>query len=87
MAAGDLEGYIGPVMVMRLMFILLSTLSTPLLLRYSSFVGVFKSVADVLKGIRSRGFAQARLGGFAQVLGCRVSSWSLWSYLLPSSLG
>ena len=38
-----------------------------------------KSVADVLKGIRNR--------GFTEVLGCSVSSWSLWSDLIPEPLG
>ena len=33
-----------------------------------------KSVADVLKGIRNRGFTQARRGGVAEVLGCCLSS-------------
>ena len=47
-----------------------------------------KSVADVLKGIRNRGFTQARWdGGFAEFLGCCLSSWSMWPDLLPAPLG
>ena len=45
--------------MLRLMFNLPSTLLTPLSHRYSSFEGVFLSVADVLKGIRTQGFTQA----------------------------
>ena len=51
------------------------------------FRGHLKSVADVLKGIRSRGFTQAMVGGFAEISGCRLSSWPMWSDLLPAPLG
>ena len=40
LVAGDLVGCIGPVKVMRLMRIVLSTLLIPLFLLYHSFVGV-----------------------------------------------
>ena len=46
-----------------------------------------KSVADVLKGIRSKGFTQSRWDALSRLLGCGVSSRSLWSCLLPWSLG
>ena len=54
-------GCIGLAMVMKLMSIALSILSIPLFLLYYSFVGVLKSVADVLQGIRNKGLL--RLGG------------------------
>ena len=50
------------------------------------FRGRFKSVADVLKGIRSRGFTQARWNALLRFWD-GVSTWSVWSYLLFSSMG
>ena len=46
-----------------------------------------KSVADVLKGIRSKGVHSVSVGCSIEVLGCCMSSWSVWSYFLSSSLG
>ena len=46
-----------------------------------------KSVADVLNGIRSKGFTQSQVGCFVEVLGCCLSSWSVWSHFFSSSLG
>ena len=40
-----------------------------------------KSVSDVLKGIRNKGFTQSRCS--SGLLGCCMSSWSVWSYLFP----
>ena len=59
-----------------------SSLSPVLLFR-----GRLKSVADVLKGIRSKGFTQTRWDALLRLLGCCMSSWSTWSYFLTSSLG
>ena len=54
-------GCIGLAMVMMLMSIVLSTsLLTLLFLLFYSIVRRLKSVADVLKGIRNKGFAQSR---------------------------
>ena len=46
-----------------------------------------KSVADVLKGIRSKGFTQSRWDALLRYWGSCMSSWSVWSYFLTSSLG
>ena len=53
-----------------------STLSPVLLFRRR-----LKSVADVLEGIMSKGFTQSRWDALLGVLGCCMSSWSVWSYL------
>ena len=45
-----------------------------------------QSVADVLKGIRSKGVYSVSVGCSIEVLGCCMSSWSVWSYFLSSSL-
>ena len=59
-----------------------SSLAPVLLFRWR-----LKSVADVLKGIRNRGFTQAGWEALLRFLGCSVSSWSLWSDLLLAPLG
>ena len=46
-----------------------------------------KSVADVLKGIRSKGFTQSRWDALLRYLGCCMSSWSVWFSFHTSSLG
>ena len=46
-----------------------------------------KSVADVLKGIRSKGFYSVSVECSFGLLGVCMSSWSAWSNLFPSSLG
>ena len=43
-----------------------------------------KLFADVLKGIRSEGFTQS-VGCSVEVLGCCMSSWSVWCCFLTSS--
>ena len=40
-----------------------------------------KSVADVLKGIRDKGFYSVWVGCSSGLLGGCMSSWSVWSYL------
>ena len=45
-----------------------------------------KSVADVLKGIRNKGFTQPRWDALIRLLGCCMSSRSVWSYFFTSSL-
>ena len=85
MVARDLVGCIGPAKVMRLMCIVLTTLLTLLSLLKYSFVDAFKFVADVLKGIKDKGFTQSRwdavLGYWEAV--CRHGPWSS---LFPPSL-
>ena len=46
-----------------------------------------KSVADVLMGLRSNRFTQARWDAQMRYWGCCLSSWSVWSHCLSSSLG
>ena len=58
-----------------------STLAPVLLIR-----GRLKSVADVLKGVRNNGFAQSRWEALLRVLGCCLSSWSLWPHFFPFTL-
>ena len=60
LAARDPVGCIGPAMVMRWMCIVLSSSLTPPLAPVVLFRRRLKTVADVLKGIRSRGFTQSR---------------------------
>ena len=82
---------IGPVVVMMWMFIVLSTLLTPLLLLWYSFVGVLS-----LLRTRSRGFTQPRWGallGFWEAV-CRhgpcgpISSLDPWErWILPDLHG
>ena len=47
------------------------------------------SVADVLKGIRNKGFysVQSRWNALSGILGCCLSSWCMWSSYFSSSLG
>ena len=54
-------------------FFVNSSLSPVLLFRRR-----LKSVADVLKGIRSKRVYSVSLGCFSEVLGCCMSSWSVW---------
>ena len=91
LAVRVLAGCTGLAMVMRLMCIALSSLLIPLFLLYYSFIGVFKSVADVLKGIRSKGFTQSRWDALVRYWGavCRhgpcgpISSLHPWDDWLP----
>ena len=46
-----------------------------------------KSVANVLKGLRSKGFTQSRWDALLMYWGSCMSSWSVWSYFLSLSLG
>ena len=63
-------------------FFVNSSLSPVLLFRRR-----LKSVADVLKGIRSKGFTQSRWDALLRYWGCCMSSWSVWSHFFSSSLG
>ena len=51
------------------------------------FLRRLKSVADVLKGIRSQGFTQSRWDALLNYWACCMSSWSVSSYFVTSSLG
>ena len=51
------------------------------------FRGRLKSVADVLRGLKRHGHTQTGWDALQGYWGCCVSSWSLWSYLLPGSRG
>ena len=46
-----------------------------------------RSVADVLKGIKNKGFSQSRWDALLGYWECCMSSRSVWSYLFPYSLG
>ena len=72
---------IGLAMVMRLMYIALSTLFILLFLMYYSFVGVSNLLLMFLRvsGIRDL----LRLGG----MGCCMSSWSVWPHFIPVIVG
>ena len=63
-------------------FFVHSSLSSVLLFRRR-----LRSVADVLKGIRDKGFTQARWDALVGFWGGCLSSWTLWTYFLPSALG
>ena len=53
-------GYIVLAKMTRLINIVLNILSTPLFLRFLLFRRRLESVADVLEGIRNKGFTQSR---------------------------
>ena len=92
--AGDLVGYIGLVRVMRLMCIVAqyfvnSSLYPVLLIRRR-----LKSVADVLKGTRSKGFTQSRRDALLRYWGAvrrhglcgLISSLHPWDNWIPPDL-
>ena len=81
LVAGDLVGCIGPVKVMRLMYIVLSTLLTPLLLPWYSFVGVLSLLQMHLRV--SGVWVLLSLGGMLFWVIGRLSPWSVWSCLFP----
>ena len=85
-------GYIVLAKMMRLISIVLNSLSTLLCLLCYSFVGVLKSVADVLNCFRSKGFTQSRWDALIKYWGavCRhgpcgpISSRHPWeNWVLP----
>ena len=89
LAARDLVGYFGLVKKMKLMYFVLSANSSPapvLLFRKR-----FKFVADVSKGIKSKGFTQARWNAFLGYWGavCRhgpcgpITSLHPWDDWIP----
>ena len=63
-------------------FFVNSSLSPVLLFRRR-----LKSVADVLKSIRSKGFTQSRWDALVRYWGSCMSSWSMRSHFFSSSLG
>ena len=87
-------GYIVLAKMMRLINIVLSSLSTLLFLLCLLFRRRLKSVADVLKGIRSKGFTQSRWDALLRYWGavCRhgpcgpISSLHPWENWVPPDL-
>ena len=66
---------------MMLTGIVLNILSTPLFLLFYLFRRRLKSVADVLKGIRSKGFTQSRWDALLMRWGAVCRHGPVWSYL------
>ena len=87
LVVGALADFIVLLMVMKLIVncaqcFVHSSLSPVLLFRRR-----LKSVADVLKGIKGKGFYSGSVGRFGRVLGGCLSSWSLWTHFFSSSMG